>query len=510
MGGCHNPDWAGKVLRVGLQDGVRSLDPAIGYDVPSWAVAHLLYNTLVTYDRLGQVVGDLATHWRVDATGLVYDFVLPPGLTFHDGRPCRARDVVYSFQRLFDPATRSPGAAFYTDILGASERLAGQVTTPLGIVAIQPDQLRITLKRANPIFLQLLAMPFVSVVPEGVAGAQLARRPIGTGPFRFEKWVVGQRVIVRRRARQHERAAYFLDGVSFELGLNESLEVLKFEKGELDLIGALRGVSSADFVRLKDDARFGKRMVTGTHAAFHYVTINCEVAPFDRPLVRQAVAQAIDKRKLIRLINGRGVVAQGILPPTLPGFDPSLRGWAYSPAAAREALAKAGLSQGFDTTYYCTTNDTQRRIAQAISQDLAAIGIRVRIKSLALPTYLEAKSTRGRVPIGSGNWSADYLDPSNFLSTMFHSRNIRSMGSLNDSFYRNQAVDDWLNRGERNAGFDERMRSFRAAERLIVRDAAVVPLYFPLTAQFHAPWVRNHQLHPVWGLMVEDLDMEQR
>jgi ABC-type transport system substrate-binding protein len=212
------------------------------------------------------------------------------------------------------------------------------------------------------------------------------------------------------------------------------------------------------------------------------------------------VAQAINKQKIVQLVNGRGTPAVGFLPPHLPGYNPRFAGLPYDAAAAREQLRKAGFQNGFDVTYACVANDTQRKVAQAIQQDLAQVGIRVTIKPMAFPTYLQAKSTRGQVAIGSGNWSQDYPDPSNFLITLFHSKHIRDADSLNDSFYANPEVDRLFDLSEKTTPEAERFALLQQAEALIVEDAPVVPLYHPVKYHLVASRIVGYALHPVWGL----------
>ncbi len=494
---------AGATFRVGLQDDPKSLDPAIGYDVPSWAIEHLMFESLVTYGFDSQIVPALASAWKEEG-GKAYVFTLRTDPKFHDGRAVTAKDVVYSFNRLLDPATKSPGATFYTDIAGAKDRLAGKAQAVAGVTAVDDRTVRIALERPNLIFLQLLAMPFASVVPDGVKTEDLARKPIGTGPFAFDAWSSGQKITLKRNPHGRPPAppagAKPIDGVEVALGLNESIEVLKFERGELDVVGALRNIPAADFTRLQADPKLKDRMLSGPDAAVHYITLNTTVKPFDKLEVRQAIAKAVDKNRVIQLVNGRGQVAHGILPPTMPGFNPDLAGIGHDPAGAKALLAKAGLPDGFAATYYCTSSDTQRKVAQSLQQDLEKIGIKLTIKAMAFPTYLQAKSTKGQVGIGAGNWSQDFPDPSNFLTTMFHSKNIKERDSLNDSYYKNPQVDALLDKAGAASDPGLRARLFREAEAIIVEDAPAVPLYYPVKYQLHAERVTGYKLHPIWGL----------
>lgn len=500
LSACAPSAPTGKVLRVGLQDEFKTLDPAIGYDVPSWGAEHLIFNGLVTYDFNSHVVPDLAASVTTEGGGKAYVFKLKDGVKFHDGKPVTSKDVVYSFNRLLDPATKSPGAGFYSDIVGAEARLAGEAASVKGVTAPDAKTVRIELKAANPIFLQLIAMPFASVVPDGATGATLARKPVGTGPFSLASWSSGQKIVFKKNPGYFNNGAAKLDGVEYQLGVNENLEVLKFERGELDLLGANRNIPAADFSRLKDNPRYKSLMLSAPDAAFHYVGMNCQVAPFDNVKVRRAVAMAIDKARIVQLVNGRGQVANGILPPTMPGFDPKLAGIGHDPAKAKALLAEAGFPNGFSATYYCVSNDTARKIAQSIQQDLAGIGVKLELKPLAFPTFLEAKATKGRVGIASGNWTQDFPDPSNFLTTMFHSKNIKETNSLNDSYYRNPQVDKLLDQAGVQTDAAKRADYFRQAEALVVADAPVVPLYYPVKYQLHTQRVQGYKLHPVWAM----------
>ncbi|HEY9721981.1 MAG TPA: ABC transporter substrate-binding protein, partial [Oscillatoriaceae cyanobacterium] len=502
--GCANTAPPPGVLRVALQDDLKTLDPAIGYDVPSWSAEHLMYRSLVNYGFDNRIVPDLASSWRVEDGGTRYVFTLRPHLAFSDGKPLTSTDVVASLDRLLNPATKSPGASFYTEIVGGADCLAGRAHHASGLVANDPHTVSITLAHADPIFLQLLAMPFTAVLPAGTP--TVAHAPIGEGPFKLAEWVPGVRMRFVRNPYASE--PNHLRGVTYELGINETLEVLKFERGELDLLGVNRNIPAAEFGLMMEDPKYARRMVHAPDAAINYIGMNCRVAPFDKPLVREAIACAIDKKRLVTLVNNRGQVAQGMVPPPVPGFDPTLAGYPYDPARARALLAKAGFPHGFSNTYYCVSNDSAVKIAQAIQQDLAQVGINLTIKALAFPTFLDAKATAGRVGISSGNWSQDYPDPSDFLTTMFASKNIHATDSLNDTYYSNPQVDHWLDQAGAAADPAERAKYFRLAEKQIVQDAPVVPLYFPVKYQMASARVQGFRIHPIWAMALSGVSVK--
>lgn len=495
---CAGRPAGDATFRIGLGDDLKTFDPAVGYDVPSWAAERLVFAGLVTYDAAGRVVNELAERVEASPDARAFTFRLRPGLRFHDGAPLSARDVVHTFERLLDPATRSPGAGFYADLEGAPERLKGERGAPLGVIALDDRTVRFRLARPNAIFLQLLAMPFASVVPAHVPSGSLARAPVGAGPFKLTRWRSGLAIdLARFDGYFGPQPAW--SGVHYELGVSESLEALKFERGWLDLIGANRNVGASEYVRLASQPTTREERLTAPDVSFNYITLNCELKPFTDVRVRRAIAMAVDKARIVRLVNGRGVPAKGILPPTMPGFDPALAGIPHDPAGAKALLAEAGYPQGFETTYYCVGSPTALKVAQALQADLAKVGVRITLKPLAFPTYLQAKATRRTVPMGSGNWSQDFPDPSNFLATMFASKNISDTNSLNDSYYSNPRVDAWLEEASRTLDAGKRVALYRKAEAAIVADAAVVPLYNPVKAQFVGPRLGNYRMHAVFG-----------
>lgn len=491
-------------LRLALADDLRSLDPAVGFSVSTMAAYHLMYDGLLALDHQGQLVPALAERWSSLEGGKAYEFTLKAGLRFHDGRPVGPLDVKASLERLLNPATRSPGGDFYKRLVGAPAILEGKATELKGgFEATGPLSFKLNLSEAQPIFPLLLAMPFASIVPAGESTDRLRERPLGTGPFAFDTWAPGRSMRLKAFDHANARPVPAVSGVHFSIGLSEGMEVLAYERGDLDLIGAIRNVPAADYGRLSHDPRYAKLMVEGADASYHYVGMNCEVKPFDDLRVRRAVAMAIDKERIVRLVNGRGTPARGILPPSMPGFDPSFQGIAHDPAGAKRLLAEAGFPEGFSAEYHHVANDSAGKLAEALQKDLGEVGIRLSLKPLALPTYLDLKSTRGRVGIGAGNWSQDYPDPGNFLTTMFHSQGIHDVNSVNDSFFKDAEVDRLLDQAEAEATPSLRLQLFRKAEARIVGQVPVVPLYHPKRVQFRSARVEGYRLHPVFGYAFE-------
>lgn len=497
--------WAAPgTLRLGLQDAPSTLDPALASNVPAIAVSHWLYNGLVTFDDQARIVPELAERYQVSKDGKVLTFTLRKGVRFHDGRALTAADVAYSLTRLFWPETKSPGSSFYRAIAGSEDVLAGKTRTLAGITTPKPDTVAIRLSAPQPTFLQVLGLNYAAVLPAGAGErAGFAQAPVGTGPFRFGAAVTGQRLSFSRNPSYFKPGLPKLDAIELQLGLNEQVEALRFERGELDAIGLLRGIGAAEYARLARDGRYQARFINGPDMATYYVGMNTRMAPFGDPRVRAAVAMAVDKAKIVRLVNGRGLVARGFLPPGLPGATPESKTHPYDPARAKQLLAEAGHPRGFETTYWCSSSQTSLKVAQAIHHDLAKVGIRVTLKPLAFPTFLAGVGREKMAPIFSGNWSQDFPDASNFLGTIFSKHAIRPVRSLNTTFFEDEPTNRLLDQAAVTMGDARRFELYRQAERRVMSQAPVVPLYHPMRCVLARPEVSGLVLHPVWPVDAE-------
>jgi ABC-type transport system substrate-binding protein len=492
------PPRPGGVLRLAAADDVRTLDPALGYDVASWSFEQMLFDTLVDYDEGTTIVPELAESWTVGRDGARFAFRLRRDVRFGSGRPFSAADVRYSLERLLRPALHSQGAEFFERLEGARDYAAGRAGEIRGIRTPAPDRVEFVLTAPDPLFLHKLAMPFAAVVDreaverEGETG--FARRPAGTGPFVLAEWVAWQRLRLERNPYYFRAGLPYLDGVELTIGVSEQLGWFKYQRGELDVTG----IPSAEFTRVAADPRYRPLLLERATLRTQYLGLNCALPPFDRAAVRQAFNLAIDRERLLELVDHRGVVAQGILPPDMPGHDPTLHGFPHDPAGARAHLADAGLAGGFETVLWTGRDDTSLRIAQSVQQDVRGLGVAVRIKPVDFPALIEAVRHPGQVPLFLLGWEADFPDPSNFLTVLLHSR-----ATNNHTFYASPEVDRLLDAAEPLVDPGRRFALFRAAEALVVRDAPWVPLFHPVNFVVRHPRVRDYRLHPLRPARVE-------
>jgi ABC-type transport system substrate-binding protein len=405
----------GGSITVTYKDDVATLDPAIGYDWQNWSMIKSLFDGMMDYvPGTTTLRPGLAESYALSEDGLTYTFKLRPGVKFHNGREMTANDVKYSLDRVTNPATQSPGAGFFGSIAGYDA--AGDAGLS-GVKVIDPLTVEITLSRPDATFLHVMALNFASVVPKEAveaAGDDFGKQPVGTGAYKLAEWTLGQRLVFEKNADYWRAGVPYLDSVVFEVGQEPVVALLRLQNGEVDVPGD--GIPPAKFQEVMADPAQAERVVVGGQLHTGYITLNVTTPPFDKVEVRKAVNMAINKDRIVQIINGRAVPATQPLPPSMPGYTAGYAGYAYDVEGAKALLAEAGVADGFETDLYVMNTDPNPRIAQAIQQDLAAIGIKANIQSLAQANVIEAGGAGTAPMIWSGGmaWIADFPDPSNF------------------------------------------------------------------------------------------------
>ena len=405
----------GGSITVTYKDDVATLDPAIGYDWQNWSMIKSLFDGMMDYvPGTTTLRPGLAESYALSEDGLTYTFRLRPGVKFHNGREMTADDVKYSLDRVTNPATQSPGAGFFGSIAGYDA--AGDAGLS-GVKVIDPLAVEITLSRPDATFLHVMALNFASVVPKEAveaAGDDFGKQPVGTGAYKLAEWTLGQRLVFEKNADYWRAGVPYLDSVVFEVGQEPVVALLRLQNGEVDVPGD--GIPPAKFQEVMADPAQAERVVVGGQLHTGYITLNVTTPPFDKVEVRKAVNMAINKDRIVQIINGRAVPATQPLPPSMPGYTAGYAGYAYDVEGAKALLAEAGVADGFETDLYVMNTDPNPRIAQAIQQDLAAIGIKANIQSLAQANVIEAGGAGTAPMIWSGGmaWIADFPDPSNF------------------------------------------------------------------------------------------------
>jgi ABC-type transport system substrate-binding protein len=482
----YSPDpnaQPGGSITITYKDDVATLDPAIGYDWQNWSMIKSLFDGLMDYvPGTTDLRPGLAESYEISEDGLTYTFRLRPGVLFHNGREMTAEDVKFSLDRVTDPETLSPGAGFFSAIEGFDAAMAGEAEGLSGVTVADPQTVQIRLSRPDATFLHVMALNFASIVPrEAVeaAGEDFGRQPVGTGAFRLAEWTTGQSLVFEKNPDYWREGVPYLDQITFEVGQEPVVALLRLQNGEVDVPGD--GIPPAKFQEVMADPAQAERVVQGGQLHTGYITMNVTQPPFDNPQVRQAVNMAINKDRVVQIINGRAVPANQPLPPTMPGYTEGYEGYAYNPEGAKALLAEAGFADGFETELFVMNTDPNPRIAQAIQQDLAAIGIDASIQSLAQANVIEAGGAGTAPMIWSGGmaWIADFPDPANFYYPILGCAGAVE-GGWNWSKYCNEELDAMAAQADSMsdpAQSDERLQMWSDIYMRVMEDAPWAPVF---------------------------------
>ena len=474
-GGTGGSAAAAGRLRLPGNDPV-TLDPHIAGDSGSAEYIVEVFNGLVTISPDLNIELDLAESLEISPDGLQYTFTLRDDILFHNGRRVTAEDVRWSIERAASPDLASPTAlAYLGDIIGVREHFYGLAETIEGVEVIDDRTVRFTIDEPKPYFLAKLTYPTAFVVDQQQIESNprgWTRRPIGTGPYRLQEWRIGERIVLRANPRYHLGEPSVRE-VLYELAGGSTLT--RFENGELDIAF----ISVNDIDRARDpNSDIGPLYQEFSQFTISYLAFNTQVPPFDDVNVRRALGLSID-RNLIAEVTFKNMIAPatGILMPQLPGYTPEDKTFQFNPDEARRLLAESKYGSAEDLPPIVITEvggGAEARIdTQAfIEQWRAELGIEVRIQQTDFATFLDDQDS-GRLQMFNAGWIMDYPDPEDILDLKFHSES-----ELNDVGYSNAEVDAILDRARTEQDSAARLALYQEAERLIVEDAAWLPLYF--------------------------------
>lgn len=481
----------GGEMVVTYQDDVATLDPAIGYDWQNWSMIKSLFDGLMGYEPgTTDLRNELAASHEVSEDGTVHTFTLKDGIRFHNGREIVAGDVKYSLDRVTNPETRSPGAGFFSMIAGFDSWNAGEGDGLSGVKVIDDKTVEITLSRPDATFEHVMALNFASIVPQEAveaSGEDFGREPVGSGAFRLAEWTPGQRLVFERFEEYHRAGVPKLDQVTFNIGLDPTVALLQLQSGGADIPGD--GIPPAQFLQVVNNAEYEDQIVEGGQLQTGYITMNTRMEPFDNLDVRKAINMAINKDRIVQMINNRAVPANQPLPPTMPGYADDYEGYPYDPEAARQMLADAGYADGFETEIYVMNVDPNPRIAQAIQQDLSQIGVNAEIRSLAQANVIAAGGEPDQAPMiwsGGMAWIADFPDPSNFYGPILGCAGA-TQGGWNWAWYCDEEIDRRAADADAMVGQPEaREKAWRQIYLDIMEAAPWVPVFHEQRFTLHS------------------------
>jgi len=480
------PELASSVLNRGLGQEPESVDPHRARTTQAHTVQRDLFEGLASYSADGRLVPGVAERWDVSAGGLQYTFYLRSNARWSNGEPLTASDFVYSFRRLVDPDT----AAFYAQSLSAIENapqiVAGELLPEsLGVAATGEHILAIRLTRTTPYFLALLTHPstFPVYAPSlEMYGDQFARpgNLVSNGAYALNEWVLGSVLTLTRNEHYWNDGATSIDVVHHHVAQEPASELYRYRAGELDITSTIPADAFADLRESRPDEL---RLAPALSVYFYGINLNhAELG--DQPKLRQALSMAIDREALVEQVLGRGESpAWSFVPPGVDGYSGPAFSYAQQSIEerrerARELYAQAGYSalRPLEIELRYNTSATHRRIAVSIQEMWNdVLGFEVRLINEEFRVLVANMRAMEITQLFRLSWNGDYNDANSFLS-LFRSDDPSNMfGYSNDNFDRLMAAASGATDPERRAGF------LAAAERQVLDDHVVIPLYFPVS-----------------------------
>ncbi|MDB5223015.1 MAG: transporter substrate-binding protein [Chitinophagaceae bacterium] len=470
-------------------------------------IDHQLFNTLVETDDNLNIVPSIAKSWDISDDNLTFTFHLRNDVFFHDnpafangkGRLMTAKDVEYSFKRITDKSVASSGAWIFNDRVDSAE----------GFKAIDDTTFQLKLlKPFNPI-LGILSMQYCSVVPQEVVekyGKDFRSHPCGTGPFQFIAWEEGQALILTKNKNYFEKDSTgnslpYLDGIKVTFYDSKATEFLEFQQKRLDFINDIDASFKDEVLTKKGELRkeWEGKIVLQKHPYLNieYLGILFDStndllknSPLKNKKIRQAINYGIDRKRMMLYVrNSIGIAAEsGFVPAGLPSFDSvKVTGYHYNQAKALQILKEAGYPNGEGLPQIkLLTIPQYADLGSYIANELQQIGIKVQVEAIQKSLLLE-QTSKSQALFFRGSWIADYPDAENYLS-VFYSKNP---APPNYTRYKNAAFDALYEKalGEKNDSL--RNQFYQDADRYVINDAPVVPLWYDMVIHLVHPYVRG-------------------
>lgn len=502
---------------------ITSLDPAFVRVQSEMWVASQIFEGLVEYDDQLNIKPALAKSWQISDSGKTYTFQLRTDVYFHSTgifkgkkRKMKASDVVYSFRRIADPATASPGAWIFNDKMDL-RCFTSPDSFDFPVHAPNDSTVVIHLNQAFNPFLGILTMNYCYVVPFEAVNEHFRSQPIGTGPFLFRKWEEDVALLLGRNPDYYRflngKRLPYLDGIMVDNIKDKQIAFMKFVQGEYDFFNGI-DVSIKDEMLNRDGTLREKYkadfdLIKSPFLNTEYLGFNID-PKFDRhPLnnlhIRKAVDFAINKEKLIRYLrNGVGTPGdKGFVPPGLPTYPyDQLQSNHYNQDSARACIQRSGLDLGKTDPIVINTTKDYLELMVFVQKELQNVGLKTEIR-VHPSSFLRQLRKDQQINCFRGSWIADYADPENYL-ICFDSTNFSPSGP-NYFHYKSSRFNALLREASGVTDEKRRMHLMAKAESEMMKAVPCVILFYDESIRLSSRRIHGLQSNPVNFLRLREV-----
>ncbi len=466
----------GDLLIQGSIGDASNLIPMLATDSASHDIAGMVFNGLVKYDKDLKLVGDLAESWKVSQDGLTITFKLRKGVKWQDGEEFTAEDVMFGFQTITSPTTRTAYGGDFREVKKA--------------IVVDRYTFRVIYKRPFAPGLSswgsLVVLPKHLLAGQDINATPFSRKPVGTGPFRFKEWKTGEKIVLEANPAYFEGRPY-LDGFVYRIIPDPATMFLELKAGGLDFAGLtpLQYKRQTETYKMRRDFRKYKYLAF----AYTYLGYNLKDEKFKDVRVRQAISYAIDKNEIIQgVLLGLGLKATGPYKPDTQWYNPKVKKYPHDVEKAKTLLAKAGWrasekdgklqkdGKPFEFTILTNQgNETRAKCAEIIQRRLQTVGIKVKIRTVEWSAFINDFIDKKNFEAVILGWTLGQ-DPD--IYDIWHSSKVGPK-ELNFISYKNPEVDDLLAKGRYTFDAGVRKACYDRIQEILAEEQPYTFLYVP-------------------------------
>ncbi|MDO7905420.1 peptide ABC transporter substrate-binding protein [Paenibacillus sp. JX-17] len=496
---------AEQILRINLSAEPPTFDPAQAQDSQTNTVLKTLYEGLTRMGADGKETPGVAESWDIDGTK--YTFHLRKDAKWSNGDPVTAKDFVFAWQRVLDPATTpAPPYAYQLYYIKNAEAYNSKKVTDfsqVGVKAVDDNTLEVTLEKPTPYFLGLTSFYTFYPVHSSVKGnekwATNKDSMIFNGPFTLSNWTKGSQITVKKNDNYWDKNSIKLSEIDMSIVNSGATELSSYQAGQLDYTGAPNGEIPNDQIPAMKQTYPNEFNVKGISSTYYYM-FNVKAKPFDNAKIRKAFAMSIERQPIVdKVTQGGQLPAFGFVPPGIKGESDEFRTehkddfFKEDVTEAKKLLEEGMKEEGYTTlpqvTLLYNSSESHKKIALAVADMWKRnLGVDVKTQNQEWGVFLENRN-QGNYQVSRAGWSADYNDPMTFMD-MWTTGN-----GNNDSGYANPEYDKLIKDAASTEDAKKRMEDFAAAEKMLVQDDMVIaPIYYYTNVSMTKPNVKGINL----------------
>ena len=455
----------------------------------TWITSHI-FNTLLTTNSESEIIPSAASSYKISEDGLEYVFHLRKDIKFHkhelfgadSTRILNAYDVEYSFERIISDSVNSPGSWIFENT----------IDTIIPFSAVNDSTFVLRLQEPFRPLLSILTMQYCSIIPKEAVeyfGDEWKNNPIGSGPYKFKKWVKNQNLFLLKNNSYWSKLGN-LDGIKIDFMVDRKIAFLELLNGNLDLVSGLESSFINEMLtpegKLQNKHHEDINFIKSSYLNTEYIGINLDLLDDGHPLknreFRRALNYAIDKELMMKTLrNGVGFPANsGFTPKGLNSFSDQLMGYKFNSEKAKEHLKMSGVNLREMDPLVIYTNQPYADIMLFVAKQWEQIGIPCSIEVME-SSILREGMRKGNIELFRASWIGDYLDTENFMS-VFYGKNG---APPNYTRFKNEKFDELYAKSNLELDDEKRREIFRSMDGILIEEAPVIFLFYDQSANFY-------------------------